>query len=277
MLPTFSGDEKTAFLKYPIWKQQWDNHIQEYEEKYRATMLLNHLDAKALEQIIGLETDYDKAIAQLEKYYNDAKKIIKACLEEIRAHPNVNAFDYKALVSYKKCLVNNHTRLKACNLDHEMSNTAAMGAIVRKLPIQEAVKWQEFLAEQEKVAQTKPFQSFMLWLEKAGNSWELLAASGTGTKTKSGAAQVHYSFYAEEENNTEVVDGRRPCFKCGEEGHWRKNCPKNTPSRSGNQTGGGKDARVQRDRVPTKHKKVSLRVTQRRPGQVLQHLVMYRS
>ena len=42
MLPQFSGDEKTAFLKYPVWKQQWDGHITEYEHKYRATMLLNH-------------------------------------------------------------------------------------------------------------------------------------------------------------------------------------------------------------------------------------------
>ena len=57
MLPQFSGDEKTAFLKYPVWKQQWDGHIIEYEDKYRATMLLNHLDSKAQEQIIGLETD----------------------------------------------------------------------------------------------------------------------------------------------------------------------------------------------------------------------------
>ena len=36
MLPHFSGDEKTAYLKYPTWKEQWTNHIQEYEEKYRA-------------------------------------------------------------------------------------------------------------------------------------------------------------------------------------------------------------------------------------------------
>ena len=32
MLPQFSGDEKTAFLRYPVWKLQWDSHILEYEE-----------------------------------------------------------------------------------------------------------------------------------------------------------------------------------------------------------------------------------------------------
>ena len=72
MLPHFSGDEKTAYLKYPIWKEQWDNHIKEYEVKYRATMLLNHLDDKAQLQIVGLENDYDAAIAQLDSYYIDA-------------------------------------------------------------------------------------------------------------------------------------------------------------------------------------------------------------
>ena len=128
MLPAFSGDEKTAFLKYPVWKQQWDSHIVEYEDKYRATMLLNHLDEKALTQIIGLENDYNKAIEQLDKFYNDSKKIIKACLDEIRVHPNVGAFDYKALVSYKKCLVNNYTRLKLCGLEYQMSNTAMGGS-----------------------------------------------------------------------------------------------------------------------------------------------------
>ena len=68
MLPKFRGDEKTAFLQYPVWKKLWSSHIVEYEVKYRSTMLLNHLDAKALEQIVGLENDYDLAMAQLDRY-----------------------------------------------------------------------------------------------------------------------------------------------------------------------------------------------------------------
>ena len=230
MLPQFSGEEKTAFLQYPIWKKQWLSHISEYEVKYRATMLLNHLDSKAKEQIIGFENEYDRAMEKLEKYYNDAKKIIKACLDEIRSHGNINAHDYKALVSYKKCLTNNYTRLKACNLDHEMSNTAALGVIVRKLPLHEAVKWQEYLAEQDSATQAKPFASFIVWLEKAGNSWELLAASGTGVKSKGGGTQqVHHSFYGEESEQKQ----EKPCFKCGKVGHWKKDCKENSP-RGGN-------------------------------------------
>lgn len=65
MLPQFSGDEKSAFLQYPVWKKQWLSHISEYEMKYRATMLLNHLDVKAKEHIIGYENKYDKAMEKL--------------------------------------------------------------------------------------------------------------------------------------------------------------------------------------------------------------------
>ena len=161
MLPQFSGEEKTAFLQYPIWKKQWSSHITEYESKYRATMLLNHLDAKAKEQIVGFETEYEQAILKLERYYNDPKKLIKACLDEIRGHTNIGAYDYKALVNYKKCLVNNYTRLKASNLDHEMSNTAALAVLVRKFPLHEAVKWQEHLAELDHATQARLFGAFM--------------------------------------------------------------------------------------------------------------------
>ena len=54
-LPKFSGDEKTAYKLYPVWRKQWDSHIMDYEEKSRSTMLLDHLDKWALEQIVGYE------------------------------------------------------------------------------------------------------------------------------------------------------------------------------------------------------------------------------
>ena len=89
MLPKFSGDEKSAFLKYPVWKLQWEDHIREYEPRYRSTMLLNHLDEKATLQIIGLENNYDEAMKQLDNYYSNRNKVIKACLDEIRAYPSI--------------------------------------------------------------------------------------------------------------------------------------------------------------------------------------------
>ena len=221
MLPQFSGEEKSAYLKYPVWKKQWEEHIQEYEEKYRATMLLNHLDEKALHQIIGLETDYEAAMKQLDSYYSDSKKVIRACLDEIRAQPQISQFDYKGLVQYKKILTNNHARLKAAGLEHEMSNTAAMGTLIRKFPIQEAVEFQKYLSEQSKEEQKSPFPSFIAWLDKAGSSWELLTAAGTGVKSK-GSVQVHHTFYGEEDDSQNK--GKKTCYKCGKEGHLKRDC-----------------------------------------------------
>ena len=71
-------------------------------------MLLNHLDKKATLQIIRLRNKYEEAMTQLDKYYSDSNKVIKSCLDEIRAQPAISSFDYKGLVAYKKCLVNNH-------------------------------------------------------------------------------------------------------------------------------------------------------------------------
>ena len=267
MLPKFSGDEKTAFLRYPVWKKLWSSHILEYEVKYRATMLLNHLDAKALKQIVGLENEYDEAIEQLDRYYNDAKKIVKACLDEIKSHSNISAFDYKALVAYKKCLVNNFTRLKAFDLEHETSNTAALSVLVQKLPIQEAVEWQRYLAKQDWETQAKPFPSFMSWLEEAGSSWELMAASGTGLKGKSGT-QVHSSFFSEDVD-TDSSSLSKACFKCGKTGHWKRDCPGGNTSRGPKSTGGGKPQtgnKPQKDRPAPKNKKFHCALHKGAPG-----------
>jgi len=105
-------------------------------------------------------------------------------------------------------LINNYTRLKACNLEHEMSNTAALSVLVRKLLIQEAVDWQKHLATKDQETQAKPFPIFMLWLEEAGKSWELMAASGTGAKSKGANAQVHHSFFNDSEETDFAKQGR---------------------------------------------------------------------
>jgi len=118
------------------------------------------------------ENDYEGAITQLDNYYSDSNKLIKACLDEIRSHGQVNQFDYKGLVAYKKCLVNNHARLKAAKLEHEMSNTAAISVLVRKLPIQEVVEWKKYLAKKDKSEQCKPFLP-------SCNGWRKLGLRGS--------------------------------------------------------------------------------------------------
>ena len=96
-------------------------------------MLLNHLDSKALERIIGLENDYDWAIAALDRYYNNWSKIIAACMREIKALPIILAGDYEALVAYKTCVVNNHNWLSAVGLEHKVSNVDTMQHLMSKL------------------------------------------------------------------------------------------------------------------------------------------------
>ena len=56
-------------------------------------MLLNHLDAKGLEQIVGLESEYKMAMDQHVCHNNYVKKIVKACLVEIGAHSNIPPLD----------------------------------------------------------------------------------------------------------------------------------------------------------------------------------------
>ena len=46
-------------------------------------MLINHLDRKVKEQIIGLENHYIAAAAQLSRYCGDMKKVVKAGIDEL--------------------------------------------------------------------------------------------------------------------------------------------------------------------------------------------------
>lgn len=72
-LPKFASDKKggQAFLKNPIWLKNWNAQIIDYEEKYRASMLLSNIDNEDQKKIIGIDNKYVKAMDKLDKYYGD--------------------------------------------------------------------------------------------------------------------------------------------------------------------------------------------------------------
>ena len=103
-------------------------------------------------------------------------------MKEIKALPEIMPGEYEALVSYKLCIVNNHTRLSTVGLEHKVSNVDTMQELFSKLPWAQVEKWSEFLGEQGEDAKGKPFETFLKWLEKAGGSREIVVASGVGRK-----------------------------------------------------------------------------------------------
>ena len=87
-------------------------------------------------------------------------------MKEVKALPEIMPGDHKALVSYKMCIVNNHTRLSAVGLEHEVSNVDTIQQLVSKLPWAQVEKGSQFLEEQEEEAKIRPFKVFLKWLKK---------------------------------------------------------------------------------------------------------------
>ena len=86
--------------------------------------------------------------------------MIAACMKEIKALPNIMAEDYKAFVSYKMCVVNNHTRLSAAGIEHQVFNPDTMQKLVSKLPWRQVEKWSKYLEEQDKETKARPIELF---------------------------------------------------------------------------------------------------------------------
>ena len=112
-------------------------------------MLFSHLSEAAQKKIIGLRTEYERALEKLERYYGHTIKVIQACTAEIRSHPEIASYNYKGMLYLKTFLENNYARLRCRKLEHEMSNTYIMEFILRKFPIQENVSLAKHLAETE--------------------------------------------------------------------------------------------------------------------------------
>ena len=71
-LPEFKGDEKESpYLKYPIWRKQWDSLITQYQAEFRDRLLFKKVDDVARSKFIGYESNYEEAMKRLDSFYGD--------------------------------------------------------------------------------------------------------------------------------------------------------------------------------------------------------------
>ena len=92
------GSEKpgcSPFLEYPIWRENWCQHIADYEEKSHSNLLLSHLDKDALMRITSNENYYARAMEKLDGYYGDKRKVVQDCVGEITRFGKVAPNDYR--------------------------------------------------------------------------------------------------------------------------------------------------------------------------------------
>ena len=64
------------------------------------------------------------------------------------------------MVSYKRCIINHHTRLSTVGLEHEVSNVDMMQQLISKLPWAQVEKWSKYLEEQDEETKVRPFELF---------------------------------------------------------------------------------------------------------------------
>ena len=217
-LPTFQGDEKTSpFIKFPTWFKQWEIQILDYEPKYRWRMLEKHLDETARAKFIGYEGDYEESLKRLKLFYGDRQKVVKHVLQEVMAPIPISAGDYRHLIMYSVTLENNYSRLTSLNMEHEMSNTSIMAAIVKKFPRAVCEKWHAHLLAKTEQERAKPFPLFIQWLITEKAIWECMVSSDVES---SGS-----SFFV---GGASGGGDSKTCFKCGEAGHISRHCPTNT-------------------------------------------------
>ena len=70
-------------------------------------MLMSHVDTEVQQKLVGLETEYKKAMEKLNRYYGDTRKVVQTCTTEIKGHLQVNSFYYKGMLLLKTSLKKN--------------------------------------------------------------------------------------------------------------------------------------------------------------------------
>ena len=177
-LPSFKGDEKSSpYLKFPVWKKQWDCLITEYEEKWRAGLLWDHIDEVARSKFDGWETDYAEAIKRLEQFYGNPLKVVSCVMKEVSSQSYIAEGDYSSLLEYSVCLENNFNRLSNLDLLHEMSNSSTLSVVLQKFPRSVSEEWQEHLCSQDFSVKARPFLELVVWLASQRDIWEGMLAN----------------------------------------------------------------------------------------------------
>ena len=87
--------------------------------------------------------------------------MVQCVYQELYSQNQINDGDYKALVSYSATIERNHNRLKNLKMEHEISNTQCMHAILRKFPRLVSEKWHEHLLGQGDTERLTPFPIFL--------------------------------------------------------------------------------------------------------------------
>ena len=217
-LPRFEGAEKSSpFLHFPIWKDQWEKMIEEYPEKWQSQVLLDHLDETAKSKLIGCETNYEEAMKTLTAFFGDRTKVISCVQRQVNGMRTIVPGDYEGLLQFSVLIHNNYTRLKNIGAEHELSNSQAMVAILKKFPRDVTERWSDFLAGKTEDQKIKPFPVFVDWLKSRKETWDLMVTTTTeGTRAKKDGGG---NFYGDAEKK------EKTCFGCQEKGHISRYCP----------------------------------------------------
>ena len=179
-LPSFEGcEKKSPYLKFPVWKKNWEELIIDHDVKYRRNFLFSHLDDAAKEQLVGCEDDYEECMKRLTKTYGNPTKVVKCVMKEVMSPKTVAEGDYDGLVSYSNALERNYNRLKSGNYEHEMSNSTVMTSIMKKFPRITVERWNEFLTTQEDTVKLKPFATFVEWVKSQRMIWEQMVVTSS--------------------------------------------------------------------------------------------------
>ena len=224
-LPEFKGDEKESpYLKYPIWRKQWDSLISQYQDEWRDRLLFKHVDDVAKSKFIGYESNYEVAMKRLDSFFGNRDKVVACVMKEVHAAKDIVDGDYSGLLTYSSVLENNFNRLHSMKAEHEMSNTTIMTKVLRKFPRSVSEKWIEHLNGQSSSVKSLPFPEFIVWISSMRGIWEQMSVVDQKVRPSKSSS----SFYGDSDSCQDGGNrqGGPKCYNCGDFGHKQRFCTK---------------------------------------------------